>query len=86
MLAVDLENELAELEKYQALWVAALRLYHQDASAKRPLDNGEARDDLHGNRRILGRLCDRLGLDVDEVARLMLLHPAGRGQTPKREI
>lgn len=68
------------------LWGAALRQYWLDSQHPGPSgrDDGEAHADLHGDRRILARLCDKLGLDVDYVARRMLATRQRRPAAPKR--
>lgn len=55
------------------LWVAATRLYAQDALiaslGRQSADNGRALRDLRGSQRQLRTLCEPLGADVEAVAR-----------------
>lgn len=55
------------------MWVAATRLYAQDALiaslGRQSADNGRALRDLRGSQRQLRRLCDPLAADVEAIAR-----------------
>jgi hypothetical protein len=82
------------------LWIEATKLYAADAlaaaqgKADKWRDRGQALRDLRGNQRMLARLCEPLGADVEAVARAIEtcierghgagLHPS-KPRRPKRK-
>lgn len=72
------------------VWVAAMRLYAQDALiaslGRQSADGGRALRDLRGSQRQLRRLCDPLGADPEAVARAIekcIARGYGAGIQPK---
>jgi hypothetical protein len=59
----------------EALWLSAIELYLCDCyvflAGKYSQDYGEAFGDLIGTRELLGNLCAKLGLDVDQLGDAM---------------